>query len=299
MDYNKFTKTVNKHIFGETTLDLLKNLANNPERFVGLFRPSKPRTKIIQHILQSREIKFGDAMEEIISEYLNENGYIIKENKKIGKGLEVDQYFEDIKGIVYIIEQKMRDDHDSTKRVGQFNNFREKVKLLYSKYEKNLVAYMYFMDPTMRKNENYYLDEITKLINEYKLKEIGLMYGKVFFERFLSTKQWYELLDLLKTWKEKLQELPDLNLENDENLTEILSTETGIRLINKLAGNETLWKEGIIKILFPSKEIWSQLIKNMKKKYETHSKHNLLELKDLSPDYTLVNVLNNMIKKYY
>jgi len=299
MDYNKFTKIVNKHIFGETTLDLLKNLANNPERFVGLFRPSKPRTKIIQHILQSREIKFGDAMEEIISEYLNENGYIIKENKKIGKGLEVDQYFEDIKGIVYIIEQKMRDDHDSTKRVGQFNNFREKVKLLYSKYEKNLVAYMYFMDPTMRKNENYYLDEITKLINEYKLKEIGLMYGKVFFERFLSTKQWYELLDLLKTWKEKLQELPDLNLENDENLTEILSTETGIRLINKLAGNETLWKEGIIKILFPSKEIWSQLIKNMKKKYETHSKHNLLELKDLSPDYTLVNVLNNMIKKYY
>ena len=299
MDYNKFTKIVNKHIFGETTLDLLKNLANNPERFVGLFRPSKPRTKIIQHILQSREIKFGDAIEEIISEYLNENGYIIKENKKIGKGLEVDQYFEDIKGIVYIIEQKMRDDHDSTKRVGQFNNFREKVKLLYSKYEKNLVAYMYFMDPTMRKNENYYLDEITKLINEYKLKEIGLMYGKVFFERFLSTKQWYELLDLLKTWKEKLQELPDLNLENDENLTEILSTETGIRLINKLAGNETLWKEGIIKILFPSKEIWSQLIKNMKKKYETHSKHNLLELKDLSPDYTLVNVLNNMIKKYY
>ena len=299
MDYNKFTKIVNKHIFGETTLDLLKNLANNPERFVGLFRPSKPRTKIIQHILQSREIKFGDAMEEIISEYLNENGYIIKENKKIGKGLEVDQYFEDIKGIVYIIEQKMRDDHDSTKRVGQFNNFREEVKLLYSKYEKNLVAYMYFMDPTMRKNENYYLDEITKLINEYKLKEIGLMYGKVFFERFLSTKQWYELLDLLKTWKEKLQELLDLNLENDENLTEILSTETGIRLINKLAGNETLWKEGIIKILFPSKEIWSQLIKNMQKKYETYSKHNLLELKDLSPDYTLVNVLNNMIKKYY
>lgn len=76
MDYNRFKEILNKHIFGETTLDLLKNLANKSERFIGLFRPSKPKTKIIQHILQSREIKFEDAIEEVIIQRKNNSIYV-------------------------------------------------------------------------------------------------------------------------------------------------------------------------------------------------------------------------------
>lgn len=68
MDYEKFCEILNKHIFEEEKKELLKKIAERPERFIGLFRPTKPGAKILQHILQSHEIRFGDAFEEIIEE---------------------------------------------------------------------------------------------------------------------------------------------------------------------------------------------------------------------------------------
>ena len=52
--------------------ELLKKVADRPERFIGLFRPSKPGTKILQHLLHSHEIRFGDALEELIEEILKD-----------------------------------------------------------------------------------------------------------------------------------------------------------------------------------------------------------------------------------
>lgn len=77
MDYQKFCAILNKHIFDRQKKELLINLSNKPERFVGLFRPSKPKTKILQHLLQSQEIRFGDAFEELIEEILKDSGYEI------------------------------------------------------------------------------------------------------------------------------------------------------------------------------------------------------------------------------
>ncbi|HOK55805.1 MAG TPA: hypothetical protein PLF90_00550 [bacterium] len=53
----------------------MKKLAEKPERFIGLFRPTKPGAKILQHLLQSHEIRLGDAVEEIIDEIFNEIGF--------------------------------------------------------------------------------------------------------------------------------------------------------------------------------------------------------------------------------
>jgi len=75
MNYEKFVEILNRHIFMEGKRALVKNLADHPERFIGLFRPTRPRGKILQHILQSHEIKFGDALEEIMSEFLRDWGY--------------------------------------------------------------------------------------------------------------------------------------------------------------------------------------------------------------------------------
>lgn len=65
MDYSKFTEILNKHIFEGEKKDLLKKIAENPERFIGLFRPTKPHAKILQHLLQSHEIRMGDAEQEV------------------------------------------------------------------------------------------------------------------------------------------------------------------------------------------------------------------------------------------
>ena len=133
MDYKKFCNILNKHIFESEKRELLKNMADRPERFIGLFRPSKPGTKILQHLLQSHEIRFGDALEELIEEILKDLGYSILPKSITtanGEQLSLDQFFTDGKNY-YFIEQKIRDDHNSTKKRGQIANFEAKLKELF------------------------------------------------------------------------------------------------------------------------------------------------------------------------
>ena len=48
MNYQKFCDILNKHIFEREKEEILRKIANNPERFIGLFRPTKPSLKILQ-----------------------------------------------------------------------------------------------------------------------------------------------------------------------------------------------------------------------------------------------------------
>jgi len=77
----------------------LTKIANSPSRYIGLFRPTKPKAKLLQNLLQSHEIRFGDAFEIIIEEYLRIIGYEIlpKTLKYDDDYLNVDQCFKKIK----------------------------------------------------------------------------------------------------------------------------------------------------------------------------------------------------------
>lgn len=76
MDQTDIFAILNKHVFDEEKPYLVKNIVANPERFVGVFRSTTPRLKLIQNLLQSREIRFGDALEEIIEKLLVDMGFI-------------------------------------------------------------------------------------------------------------------------------------------------------------------------------------------------------------------------------
>ncbi len=135
MNYEKFCLILNKHIFEGEKKELLRRIADNPERFIGLFRPTKPGAKILQHLLQSHEIRMGDALEEIIEEILKDVGFKVLSKSMVneeGEQLSLDQYFTDGR-IYYFIEQKVRDDHDSTKKRGQISNFETKLEILHKK----------------------------------------------------------------------------------------------------------------------------------------------------------------------
>ncbi|GAA8090200.1 hypothetical protein BTM474_02610 [Helicobacter pylori] len=88
---------------------------------MGIFRPTKPKTKLLQNLLTSHEIKFGDAFEYLIEEYLKEHNFlllykkILYYNKDKIELLKLDQFAKK-DNTYYFIEQKMRDDHDSTKK---------------------------------------------------------------------------------------------------------------------------------------------------------------------------------------
>ena len=252
MDYQEFAQVLNRHIFYGNKRDLLDKLANNPERFIGLFRPSKPSTKILQYLLQSYEIRMGDAFEEIIGLVIQSQGYTLLDKNIQGEGdepLRLDQYFTDGKKY-YFIEQKIRDDHDSTKKRGQMQNFEKKLKALYREHGSNLVGVMYFIDPDFSKNKNYYQEQIQTLRGEYEQVELHLFYGKQLFEYLGIADFWDKMLGWLKKWKEDLPEIPEINFDANpyESFSEIKDINASVW--QKIINNDKLWEEGIIKALF-------------------------------------------------
>jgi Holliday junction resolvase-like predicted endonuclease len=209
----------------------------------------------LQHLLQSYEIRFGDALEELIEEILKDLGYSILPKSittSNGEQLSLDQFFTDGKNY-YFIEQKIRDDHDSTKKRGQIANFEAKLEELFKKYKDNLIGIMYFIDPDLAKNKNFYTSELNHL-NEYYKVPLYLFYGKELFEFLKSPKYWKRLLDWLTQWKESLPEIPEINFDAElqDSFEEIKDLE--IRYWRKLLENKKLWEEGIIKAIFRSGE---------------------------------------------
>lgn len=50
LEYEYFKDSLNKKLFEDSYSDLLRKISDNPERYIGLFRPTKPKTKLIQNI---------------------------------------------------------------------------------------------------------------------------------------------------------------------------------------------------------------------------------------------------------
>lgn len=278
--YTEFKETLNKHLFGETLRKLLESLIRSPERFVGLFRPSTPEEKLLQHLTQSREVKFGDAMEEIFRKILIASG--LKPFALPNSQLKCDQLFEtedEGNSQIVLIEQKVRDDHDSSKRKGQFQNFSEKVRALVDSTEptKSIHAIMYFLDPEMRKNSGYY----NKKIEEYKKSKennastserltVKLLYGEELLSylfhdvRVQLCASWDDLCKWLRDWKKGLSERSIFQPFSEEEILGIAKTHRPLFL--RLVDRENLWQEGIIQALLPI-ETAEKIIAEMEPEY--------------------------------
>ena len=279
MQYTKFKNIFNETIFEESKAVLIEKIAKYPNRYIGLFRPTKPKAKILQNLLQSHEIRFGDAFEEIIEEYLKEFGHEILNKRFINDDkdeLNLDQCFKD-KNTIYFIEQKIRDDHDSTKKRGQIGNFEKKLNEMVNKYgEKNLVGIFYFIDPDLQKNKNYYKTELEKMARDYGVK-LYLFYGVELFDFLQQGKTWSEILKYLEQWKKEIPDFPETNFDIDaeSSFEEIKSLSPA--LYRKLFQDNVIFNE-IILTIFPEKKTLRLLLDYFKEKssekiiYKTISK---------------------------
>jgi hypothetical protein len=254
MEYKLFQNILNKQIFESSKSDLLEKLAKYPERYIGLFRPTKPKAKILQNLLQSNEIRFGDALEILFEKYFEQLGFM-NLPKKIGtekEYLDLDQLFNDDK-YIYFIEQKVRDDHDSTKKRGQLRNFEKKIVALLNEYdESSLKCFTYFIIQNIKKNKKYYTAEISKIQADYNIFT-KLCYGKEFWDEINHPEIWDELLKYLEKWKKEIPDMPSINFDDDARSTfeEIKCIE--ISVFRKIFNNKTICKE-ILPILFPENE---------------------------------------------
>lgn len=239
ISYKDFKEKLDQKIkIGEDfNLELLETVITNPRRYCGLFRLSNAKTKLIQNVTQSKEIKFGDFIEDLSTDYIEKIGYINKSKdlgtNEDGDRLSADQVFID-KNIIHLVEQKVRDDHDSTKKRGQYSNFCKKVFLIRKIYPGMYIhASMWFVDDGLKKNRNYYKREM----DNFHLDncELHLYYGGSFFSDLNNGK---------KVWEELINYLTKLRIENPNGIFTIpdfgSSQEMYIALLNL---PEIYWKK--------------------------------------------------------
>lgn len=259
--YEEFSTLLNQHIgiYNEDFVyRLLINVIENPTRYTGIFRTTNAKTKLIQNVTQSQEIKFGDFMENIITDYITYMGY---ENlpKNIGydedgNNLSADQFFQ-LNNTIYLIEQKIRDDHDSSKKRGQFLNFQKKIRLLREKYPDNPIkAIMWFIDPSLTKNRNFYVEQVSSERNS--LTDVDVKYGGSLFSDIFNRKDvWDEICShLLKNKQERSNDLlviPDFDTSKDVKNAVLKLKKEQPRLYNKLISDHPNYKS-LRNELFPN-----------------------------------------------
>ena len=277
IEYDFFKKELNKRLFENSYLNLLQKISDSPERYIGLFRPTKPKTKIIQNITQSHEIRFGSVLEYIFEEYFKKYGFEVIQNKRIkdayNKEYNIDQLFKK-NNIIYMIEQKVRDDHDSTKKIGQFDNFENKFFLLSQNYKNKIqiIPIMWFIDDSLTKNKKYYLERIETMSYDYKCTP-KLYYGCELFNKTedgikeFNIEILREFIKHLSKWKDTLSEMPEVNFDLNardvfEEIKDLLPC-----TYKKLFSNEEIIKQ-IFPILFPQGKVLKKLEKYFKTKEE-------------------------------
>lgn len=253
MDQSDIIDILNRHVLNQEKAALLQSIADNPNRFVGVFRPTTPRLKLLQNLLQSREIRFGDALEEIFTGLISAMGFtpLTKRFQTKHDDLSCDQYFcTPDRTKYYLIEQKVRDDHDSTKKRGQIENFRKKLEYLKTLHGTSLSGIMYFIDPALHKNERYYRKEIEALQHTLEIP-VALFYDGGLFQHLQGhTETWDLLLNSLQIWRKTAPEQISLDYDTDPELAVEEMAQAPGSVWHKLASTDALWEYGVLQALF-------------------------------------------------
>lgn len=211
------------------------------DRLITPFQVIPFKEKVLQNYLTSINIRFGNALEALVKKYLEEHGaqYI---DRHFVTGKDCDQLFI-FNGRTILIEQKVRDDHDSSKKVGQIENYLEKKNSL-----DNALCCCWFIDDNFKKNRNYYLTQIKDEL--YYGQEIENFLFQVFGDE--RCKGFYgSLKSIIQDYKATLS-LKTLSLSIDYK-------KVGISALFKLFKNTSI-REDVSQIFFkgniPYKEIY-------------------------------------------
>ncbi len=263
---SKYYEMVNKNVIPK----LIKKISSEPDRFLD-YNSISYSDEIYQFLLTSTKIKIGIFHEFLLKYLFVSVGYkpldnvILIDNKQI----KIDQLL--TKGDrVILIEQKMKDDHDSTKKTSIINDLKIKIDNIYKSCPtKKLTVYLYFVK-TKRKNANYYLSEIAKLRAEYNIN-INLCYGNSIFEN----EKEIGLLNYMNEFSNKKRNGNfEVNLDGENNefseRTFHQIKDLSIQIWLNILNNKELVKE-ILPIIFPSKNVGgvlNLLFLYFKKKYK-------------------------------
>jgi hypothetical protein len=173
--------------------------------------------------------------------------------KRIQDDLSCDQYFcTPDRTKYYLIEQKVRDDHDSTKKRGQIENFRKKLEYLKTLHGPSLSGIMYFIDPALHKNEGYYRKELEILQHSLEIPVTLFYDGELFQYLQGHTETWDLLLKSLQIWRKTAPEQISLDYDAypERAVEEIVQIPGSVW--HKLASTDVPWEYAVLQALFPT-----------------------------------------------
>ncbi len=130
------------------------------DRIITPWKISSIEDNIINYRITSNQVNFGNSLEKLSHVLIEElSGNFLP--KRQGN-LDFDVLFT-YKNSIVLIEQKVRDDHDSSKKRGQLENYKAKKDFIKKQYSDFcLYSCMWFIDPSKNKNKNYYIEETSK-----------------------------------------------------------------------------------------------------------------------------------------
>lgn len=170
----------------------------NLNRLVTDFQVLPLKDKIQQCYFTSMGVKLGRALEDIIQLYLTKKGANFNlDRRKVVEGHDCDQIFT-FGDKTILIEQKIRDDHDSSKKRGQVENYLKKREVLLENFS-NVFCCSWFVDNTFKKNIKYYIIELKDEVCYGKEIENFLL--KV-FEDDRCSGMYSEIISIFKNYRQ-------------------------------------------------------------------------------------------------
>lgn len=183
----------------------LEKLIMNCEikRIASPFQCLSLKEKVLQYLLTSGNILFGQKLEQAMKEVLIYYGVSFDEMPRRIMDYDFDQLCRYGDRVLFI-EQKIRDDHDSTKKTGQIQNFITKKEIVEEQYPNTeVISLMWFIDPSFTRNRAYYFNYVGT----------ELVYGENLF-RYLAQEVdptfengWSLFLQKLQKVKEEIHQL--------------------------------------------------------------------------------------------
>ena len=242
MDYVKYKEIFDNHVVIDNVTEFVHSLIDSNDkakRLMSGFKIISLEARIASKYLTSTNIKFGDAVEDIFKEYLKDKGVTFLPRDFV-KDKDCDQIFT-YNGIIYLIEQKIRDDHDSSKKEGQIENYFIKKEAI-AKQASDYYTCCWFIDPDFQKNKNYYMSVLNEDELYYGEKIIVFLREKVFHDNRCDN-FFEELSEAIEKYSREFSLLSLVNLTIDYHnftttqLYRLLKTRSLINQVAKIFFN--------------------------------------------------------------
>lgn len=299
-DMNEYVPTN----FVESTLN---KLAETPERLLGVLHANSFQMGSLVSFGYSRNNSYGNAIEKVFSSIIKDNGWNIEPTKykledydlhnlsisipRNKKSIAVDQVFSNDSYYVFI-EQKIRDDHDTSKAPGQWANYELKFRILNEIIKhKTVIGIMWMIDDNFDRNKSFYSNDehMGKMQKEFP-KQNFLLYGKQIDDKLNelsgnTKKDYFSVFDeFLKEWHSNAPKIPNLNFDQYSFKVSEAFDKMNKNKLESFFKNEQIIKEAF-PILFPKLEA----IRSYKKYLENK--------KDKSDDNnTIIKLIDDILK---